>query len=193
MGLAEAKADLKIAAEQIATASSVDELKTQLLDNLLPCIEGVADAARDEIAQRDEVISGLIEDVDGLVDDRGDILMPETAGKLLALLELGDRIGKELEATLKSSKDEVTKKRCAGLLKSYRQGVRVRQEEIAAMTVPIEEEEPQPQPGQPADPEEEDEDDDEEEGDDGDEYEDADEDEDEDEDDDEGAAARGGK
>ena len=97
MGLAEAKADIKIASEQIATATTLEELKAQLLDNLLPAIEGVAQAASDEIAARDTVIQTLVEDVDDLVDERGDILMPETSTKILSMFELGSTIGKLLK------------------------------------------------------------------------------------------------
>lgn len=140
MGLPEAKADLKIAAEGIATATTVDELKAQMLDNLIPAIEGVAQAANDELAERDSVISTLIEDVEDLVDDRGDILQPETTEKILGVFELGGEIAKMLEATIKTSKDDLVKKRAASLIKSYRQGVLVTQDYLAEITVPVEEE-----------------------------------------------------
>lgn len=151
-GLQEAKADLKIAGDQIATATTLEELKAQLLDNLLPAVEGVAQAAIDELAGRDDVIATLVEDVEELVDERGDILSPEATGKILSTFEIGDRICRELEVLLKQAKDEVTKKRCAGLIKSYRQGVLVNQDYLAQITVPIDE------PDEADEPEDDDED-----------------------------------
>ncbi len=139
MGLPEAKADLKIAADQIATATTVEELKMQLLDNLIPAIEGVAQAANDELAARDEVIQTLVEDVEELIDDRGDILQPETTAKILGVLELGTGIANMLEELVKTSKDDLVKKRAASLIKSYRQGVLVTQDILAEITVPVDE------------------------------------------------------
>jgi hypothetical protein len=200
-GLAEAKADLKIAAEQIATATTVDELKAQLLDNLVPAMEGVVTASLDELTARDEVIATLCEDVDDLQEGRGEMLEPETTGKILATFELGNRIAAELEKLVKGSKDEVTKKRCASLLKSYRQSVLVNQDYLAEITIPVDDEAEgddaapgAPAPGAPEeDGDDDDEGDDEEEGDEDDGYDDADTDDDEEEDDDDDIAAEEGR
>lgn len=200
MGLAETQADIKMARDQIAAVTTLDELKTQLLDNVLPLMDGIVDSTREEFARHGEVLQSVVDEVDTMVDESDDILQPETTGEILAVLELGKVLANELETLLKKA-DEITKKRVAPILKAYRQGAIVLGEKLAEITIPLEPEDDEPVavapgvPGAPVAVAEEKEGDDDEEDDDDDDDDDSDDegddDEGEDDEEDEKAAAPG--
>lgn len=125
MGLAELRADAKLERERIA-ALPMDQFdaKRELTENILPLLEGLAEAIAQDNEARDEVIESLAQDVDDLVDQSGDVLHPETTAKILGMFEAGKLLANELEKAINKF-DDVTKKRIRFLIRSYRQGVEV--------------------------------------------------------------------
>jgi hypothetical protein len=137
MGLAEVKADIKLARDQIANVSSLDELKQQLLDNVLPLMEGMVEATNEGLAEQAGLLDSVMTEVEQLQDDNGDVLMPETLATILAVFDLGRQVATELEGLLKKA-DDVTKKRALGLIRAFRQQAIVVSEELAEITIAIE-------------------------------------------------------
>lgn len=144
MGLAEFKADAKLARERILglTNSEID-LKHELTENILPLFEAMCDAIDEDVVAD---LDGLSDAVDELIDQAEDVLHPETAAKLMGVLELGKLLAKELQAVLPRC-DEVTRKRGKALIKGYLQGFEVMKAEITEITIPDEPDEvPDPIP-----------------------------------------------
>lgn len=203
MGLAEIRADIQLAREQIAAVETAEDLKAQLLNNVLPLMEGLVDGTRDEFTRRDEVLQAVIDDVDHLMDESDDVLQAETTAEILGVFEIGKLLANELETLVKKA-DEITKKRVTALIKSFRQASIVMGEKLAEITIPIEADDLDEQPSSgpeagavAANNEEDDEDDDDDPDEDEDDEEDDDADDDGDDADDEGEdenkkAARGG-
>lgn len=140
MGLPEVKADIQLAQQQLATATTIEELKQQLVDNIFPLLEGLVEATNDGFETRDLVIKSVVEEIDQLVDQDGDVLQPDTTLKITSVIFKGNQLAAELDNLLKKA-DEVTKKRVAGLLKAYRRDSIVVQELLAEITIPLDEEE----------------------------------------------------
>lgn len=148
MGLAETKADIKMAREQIVAVTSLDELKAQLLENVLPIMEGIIDGTGHQLAEHDEVIRSLADSVDALEDESDDMLQPETTAEILGVFETGKLLATELETLLKKA-DEITKKRVAPIIKAFRQGAIVVTEKLSEITIPLDEEPEEPEDVQP--------------------------------------------
>ncbi len=137
MGLAELKADLKHAYENLQKSDSVD-IKTELAENLYPLLEGIVDAIREDMTEVRAEVDELGEMVDDIAEGSSEVLFPETSGKIMGLLQVGAMLAAELDKALPKL-DEVSKKRVRGLTKSYRHGVQIVGELIAEITMPIEE------------------------------------------------------
>lgn len=144
MGLAEIRADIQLAREQIAAVETAEDLKAQLLNNVLPLMEGLVDGTRDEFTRRDEVLQAVIDDVDHLMDESDDVLQAETTAEILGVFEIGKLLANELETLVKKA-DEITKKRVTSLIKSFRQASIVMGEKLAEITIPIEVDDPDEQ------------------------------------------------
>lgn len=143
-GLAEAMADIQVVREQLVKGGGGDESKfepwrAELLNNILPLIEGIASAAQKEVDELDDVIEDMGNAVDELIENKGEILLPETAAKIAGVLECGKLITDELEK-LVPKLDDVAKRKCKELIKMYRQGVAMVVKDLQEITVPDEDE-----------------------------------------------------
>jgi hypothetical protein len=124
MGLAELKADAKLLREQNPAHADIYAM-----------FEGMIEAAE----ETDAVVEDLSDAVDELIDQNGDVLHPETAAKVIGLVELGKLLAKELDAALVKFKfDDLSKKRIRQMVKAYRAGAEIVGEIIAEVTLPIE-------------------------------------------------------
>lgn len=154
MGLAEATADIKVVRDQLL--KSIPDLKKaepwqrELLDNILPLIEGLAGGVKAEFDDLDETVESIGDAVDELIDGNGEVILPETAQKIAGVFAAGALIADELERVL-GKLDDVAKRKCRDLIKMYRQGVELVSVELAEMTMD-EEAQPQVADGEPADP-----------------------------------------
>lgn len=151
MGLIEATTDIDVARDAIASATSLEELKQQLVDNLFPVVKGLAEATAEELVGFTEVIKTITDDIDELREGEGEFLYPETTQKIIGVLETGAAIANELELLLGKA-DNAAKKRINALIKSYRQGKSVVTDELAAITVPVEPEVDEPEATDDAEP-----------------------------------------
>jgi hypothetical protein len=188
MGLAELKADAKLLREQYAQGEGDMDMRRELADNVLPLLMQILDGVIANDAEVRDEVADLGEAVDDLIDDTGDVLHPETTTKIVGVIEIGKLLAGELAALVvakdangKPKLDDLTRKRVAELVKTYRQGAEVVSAMLVEITMPVEPstdtaEEPEDDEGD-EDEEDNEEDDDELEGD---------EDEDEDEDEDDG-------
>ena len=140
MGLIEATADIDVARDAITTATTLEELKQQLADNLFPVIKGIAEATANELVAFTEVIKTITDDIDDLREGEGELLYPETTQKINSVLDTGATIANELEAILAKT-DQVTRKRCKALIESYRQGKNVVIDALVSITMPVDPEE----------------------------------------------------
>jgi hypothetical protein len=144
MSLAEVKADIQLARDQIAAASTIDELKQQLTDNLFPLLEGFVDATNDGFGEIGGVLDSHEEEIKRIGDDGiEDVLFPETLGEILAVFDQGRQLATELENLMKKA-DELTKKRVNGLIKAYRKNALVTQEMLTEITIPLDPEDEEP-------------------------------------------------
>lgn len=150
-GLAEAMADIQVVREQLIKSGGSDETKfepwrAELLNNILPLIEGIAAAAQQEVNDLDDVIEDMGDALDEIIDNKGEVLMPETAAKIGGVLECGKLIADELEKVM-GKLDDVAKRKSKELIKMYRQGVALIAKDLAEIT--IDPEQPQPANAEP--------------------------------------------
>src|SRR5262245_59224160 len=109
-GLDEAIADIQVVREQLMKGGGADESKfepwrAELLNNILPLIEGIAAGARNEIDDLDGALEEVGAAVDEMIDNKGEILLPETAAKIGGVLECGKLLCDELEKLLPKADD----------------------------------------------------------------------------------------
>lgn len=134
MGLSELRADAQLVIERLSKlpAASFDA-KAELTDNILPLLIGITEAIQEGLEAE---VADLADAVDELIDQTGDVLHPETAQKIVAVLEVGQMMSLELEALLKSGKvDDVKKKKIATMIHAYRQGAKIVGEIVVEITM----------------------------------------------------------
>ncbi len=140
-GLAEAVADIQVVREQLMAQLADGDLKSLVLDNLLPLIEGIANGAQRDLAELDDIVEELGGAVDGLIEDTGEIIMPETAAKIAGVFQCGKLIADMLEKQI-AKLDDLSKKKAKELIGMYRQGVALVVKDLEEITAPPEEDDP---------------------------------------------------
>lgn len=126
MGLDEVKADCRLVREQLmkltGEALTIEAIKHELTENLLPLFEGFIDATVEELDEMSTDVADQGEALDALMDGTGDMLQPETGAKLIGFIELSKAVAAELTALLPKV-DDLAKKRVRVLLKNFDQAV----------------------------------------------------------------------
>lgn len=146
MGLAELRADAKLHRERIAKMKLADlppeklgaVLKLELVENIFPMFEGLVDALEEDYGT---ALDDLNTAVDQLIDQSSDLLQPQTAAQILGVFELGKLLANELEALAKQA-DDVSRKRIAELVLTYRRGAEVVGTLVAGITLDEDDEDP---------------------------------------------------
>lgn len=139
MGLAEVKADVQLAREQLLKLP-LDKFnaKQELTENVLPLFESICTAIEEEFGELAEELADQGEAIDELIDQSGDVLHPDTTAKIIGVFEVGKALAAELEQALPKL-DDLAKKRIRQIIKTYRQGVQVVSNELAEITLTPEE------------------------------------------------------
>jgi hypothetical protein len=141
MGLAEVKADAKLHRERIEkmrakiaglpTEKQLELLLAELTENVFPMFESTVDAVIEDVAS---TVDDLAAAVDELIDQAEEVLHPETASKIISVLELGRLMAGELDAVAARS-DDVSKKRLGELSHTYRQAAIILQTHLTSITL----------------------------------------------------------
>lgn len=141
MAIAELRNDAVRYLESLSS-TTVDklDLKTELMNNVLPLFIGLADAA----LEIDQDIDALSEAVEAL-DPPDDVIQPQTADIILGTIETGSLLAGEVDKIIVAMKGEKPaqielKKRLQALVAAWRQGAQAVTMIVVNATAPEEEE-----------------------------------------------------
>ena len=124
-------ADIVLVRKRIAKLDKIDA-KAELADNVLPLLEGLVAAVRSRMGDLAANVQNLADDIDEI--ESSEVVHYETTAKIVEVIALGEVIDAELEQ-LAGKSDDVTKKRVAALVQTYRQGSVLIGQMLAEITI----------------------------------------------------------